>query len=64
MHIGHAEFPKPAAFDGNAVYMMMKLLFSESKKLNGETYYLAVSQTAKWMHGNVMIKHEPRELKK
>ena len=41
MHIGHAEFQKPAAFVGNAVYMMMELLFSESKKVNGETFYLA-----------------------
>ena len=41
MHIGPDEFQKPAAYVGNTVDMMMKLLFSEGHEVHGKTYYLA-----------------------
>ena len=41
MHIGDNEFQKPASFVGNTVYMMMKILFDNTKERDRGTYYLA-----------------------
>ena len=41
MHIGNQDFEKPASFVGNAVYMIVKILFNENNKINKGTFYLA-----------------------
>ena len=41
MHITNNEFEKPASFVGNTVFMLTKILFEESPKINKGTFYIA-----------------------
>ncbi len=41
VHPGSAPIVKPLSFVANTVYMMSKLLFSESESMHGQTFYLA-----------------------